>query len=145
MAQPVKVTGIDTTIRTMQKKGAQTVARIDETLKWWADAIYRRSQVLVPKKFGFLARSGMVEWNGRKGVAARYQVIYGGPEAPYALWVHEHTEKHHDYPTTHHYLSKAVHDERIRGAARRRLGGRPDLAGVDRVIDGNVVGPKGST
>lgn len=146
MARPVRVTGVETTIRAIRNKGAKTVQAVEATLKAYAEAVYRRSQILVPKRTGELARSGKVVWNGKTGVGTRYEVSYGGPwSAPYALWVHEDVTAAHAPPTTHHYLSKAVADLRLRNPAMKKLGGHQLTAGVDRVIDGAFVGPKGTS
>lgn len=146
MAQPVKITGVDATIRSLQVRGAKVAQEMEATLRGYAEAVYRRSQVLVPKDTGELARSGRVVWNGKKGFGARFEVSYGGAwSAPYALWVHEDVMAYHAPPTTHHYLSKAVADLRLRNPAAKKLGGHQLLAGIDRVIDGASVGPKGTS
>lgn len=116
-----KVTGVEATARYIRQRGHKTTEKVDTVLYNWANAIYRRSQVLVPKQTGRLARSGRVIGNGKKGAGARYSVEYGGPGAPYALWVHENTMAYHKPPTTHHYLLRAAQDGRIRRNAVKAL------------------------
>jgi hypothetical protein len=64
---------------------------LDSALFQEANAIFAKSQRLVPVRYGHLKGSGVVE-GPTNGVVL---IGYGGPAAPYALIVHEDLEAAH--------------------------------------------------
>lgn len=73
---------------------------LDRTLYKEAQAIFRRSQRIVPVDKGFLRGSGVVEGPRNHEVL----IGYGGPAAPYALYVHEDPEARHARGKTYKFL-----------------------------------------
>ncbi len=73
-----------------------------------ANVIFARSQVLVPVDTGILRGSGGVSspQQGDKGYFV--DIFYGGPAAPYALYVHEIIGNYHNPPTQAKYLEQPV-------------------------------------
>lgn len=66
------------------------IQRVDKKLEEGARAILAESQALVPSDLGALRSSGRVEPLQEVG-AVGWAVVYGGPTAPYAVYVHEGT------------------------------------------------------
>lgn len=96
---------------------SQLMARLDEMSKAYpkeldaalyqeALAIFRKSQRIVPVDKGFLKGSGVIE--GPKN----HEILigYGGPAAPYALYVHEDPEAKHKSGKTYKFLEIPVMD-----------------------------------
>jgi len=71
-----------------------------------ANLIFARSQTLVPVDTGVLRGSGGVSapQTGQNGTYV--DVFYGGPAAPYALFVHEIIGNYHNPPTQAKYLEQ---------------------------------------
>ena len=73
-----------------------------------ANVIFAKSQVLVPVDTGVLRGSGGVS-SPQMGTAGYFvDVFYGGPAAPYALFVHEIIGNYHNPPTQAKYLEQPV-------------------------------------
>lgn len=71
-----------------------------------ANLIFARSQVLVPVDTGVLRGSGGVS-APQFGIHGSYvDIFYGGPAAPYALYVHEIIGNYHNPPTQAKYLEQ---------------------------------------
>jgi len=68
------------------------------------------SQAVVPVRFGILRASGAVTGPVVRGSRAFTEIRYGGPSAPYAVYVHEipPSRAKHDYPTRWKYLENPV-------------------------------------
>lgn len=73
-----------------------------------ANVIFAKSQTLVPVDTGVLRGSGGVSapQMGSKGYFV--DIFYGGPAAPYALYVHEIIGNYHNPPTQAKYLEQPV-------------------------------------
>ena len=63
-----------------------------------ANLIFAKSQVLVPVDTGVLRGSGGVSAPQQGPQGFFVDVFYGGPAAPYALYVHEIIENYHKPP-----------------------------------------------
>lgn len=71
-----------------------------------ANLIFAKSQVLVPVDTGVLRGSGGVS-APQQGASGYYvDIFYGGPAAPYALYVHEIIGNYHKSPTQAKYLEE---------------------------------------
>ena len=73
-----------------------------------ANMIFAKSQILVPVDTGVLRGSGGVSAPqlGSKGYFV--DIFYGGPAAPYALYVHEIIGNYHNPPTQAKYLEQPL-------------------------------------
>lgn len=76
-------------------------------------AAFADSQTQVPVRFGYLKGSGHIIGPEVTGSGAKIEIAYGGPAAPYALFVHEGTARHAP-PTKRKYLEDPVL-EAVRG------------------------------
>ena len=74
----------------------------------WEEAnnIFAKSQVLVPVDTGVLRGSGGVSAPQGSGQGIYVDIFYGGPAAPYALYVHEIIGNYHKPPTQAKYLEQ---------------------------------------
>lgn len=73
-----------------------------------ANLIFARSQVLVPVDTGVLRGSGGVSAPQRGTEGYFVDIYYGGPAAPYALYVHEIIGNYHNPPTQAKYLEEPL-------------------------------------
>lgn len=71
-----------------------------------ANTIFAKSQVLVPVDTGVLRGSGGVSAPQRGESGYFVDIFYGGPAAPYALYVHEILGNYHKPPTQAKYLEQ---------------------------------------
>jgi len=71
-----------------------------------ANLIFAKSQVLVPVDTGVLRGSGGVSAPQTDANGYYVDVFYGGPAAPYALFVHEIIGNYHKSPTQAKYLEQ---------------------------------------
>ena len=72
-----------------------------------ANMIFAKSQILVPVDTGVLRGSGGVSApDGLGGGRTYVDIFYGGPAAPYALYVHEILGNYHNPPTQAKYLEQ---------------------------------------
>ena len=72
-----------------------------------ANMIFAKSQILVPVDTGVLRGSGGVSApEGLGGGRTYVDIFYGGPAAPYALYVHEILGNYHNPPTQAKYLEQ---------------------------------------
>jgi len=69
-----------------------------------AQVIFAKSQVLVPVDTSALRGSGDVSAIQGSGQGVYVDIYYGGPAAPYALYVHEIIGNYHKAPTQAKYL-----------------------------------------
>jgi hypothetical protein len=98
--------------------GALTVGGI-HAAKATVAALYREGQIVfaesqeeVPVDTGSLRASGHIIPPVVVGDEAYVEIVYGGPAAPYAFFVHENLEAYHVSPTKAKYLE---------GPANRRV------------------------
>jgi hypothetical protein len=71
-----------------------------------ANVIFAKSQVLVPVDTSALRGSGDVSAIQGSGQGVYVDIFYGGPAAPYALYVHEIIGNYHKAPTQAKYLEQ---------------------------------------
>lgn len=106
-----KVTGVEKVIRAIGQEKSKTGRTIAESLRKCAEVILKKSQGYCPVKTGALKKTGRIEVTG-SGMGTRAAVQYGGPEAPYALYVHENLEARHASPTSAQWITRAVRETR---------------------------------
>jgi len=71
-----------------------------------ANVIFAKSQILVPVDTGVLRGSGGVSAPQMGNQGYFVDIFYGGPAAPYALYVHEIIGNYHKPPTQAKYLEE---------------------------------------
>ena len=71
-----------------------------------ANKIFAQSQILVPVDTGVLRGSGWVSAPQQGPSGYFVDIFYGGPAAPYALYVHEILGNYHNPPTQAKYLEQ---------------------------------------
>ena len=98
-----------------------------------ANTIFAKSQILVPVDTGVLRGSGGVSAPQMGNLGYFVDIFYGGPAAPYALFVHEIIGNYHKPPTQAKYLEQPLM-ESMDGLQQRIKG---------RIIDIIEKGKKG--
>lgn len=88
------------------------------TLFLEAHRILARSIRITPRDTGALRSTGHVEPPKVTSRGAEVVLGYGGPAAPYAVYVHEITTSYHEPPTQAKYLEQPVL-EATRGLSQR--------------------------
>ena len=73
-----------------------------------ANIIFAKSQILVPVDTGVLRGSGGVSAPQMGNQGYFVDIFYGGPAAPYALYVHEIIGNYHNPPTQAKYLEQPL-------------------------------------
>lgn len=73
-----------------------------------ANMIFAKSQILVPVDTGVLRGSGGVSAPQMGNQGYFVDIFYGGPAAPYALYVHEIIGNYHNPPTQAKYLEQPL-------------------------------------
>ena len=73
-----------------------------------ANMIFAKSQILVPVDTGVLRGSGGVSAPQMSNQGYFVDIFYGGPAAPYALYVHEIIGNYHNPPTQAKYLEQPL-------------------------------------
>lgn len=92
----------------LQAGKEQTPRAIAQAIYEEANVIFARSQVLVPVDTGILRGSGGVSAPQQSDKGYFVDIYYGGPAAPYALYVHEIIGNYHNPPTQAKYLEQPV-------------------------------------
>ncbi len=101
----IKVTGLGKAQRFVGSQGAKTATALDIALFEVTNDIFNESQRLVPVDKGMLRGSGSLTKESKLG-GTEFFVTYGGPAAPYALYVHEDPNAKHNAPTQAKYLEE---------------------------------------
>lgn len=90
-------------IRVAKERSPQVVA---QAIWEQANLIFAKSQNLVPVDTGVLRGSGGVSAPQSDASGIYVDIFYGGPAAPYALYVHEIIGNYHKSPTQAKYLEQ---------------------------------------
>lgn len=101
------ITGVDFTIAAVGKQQQVVLGTILEGLKAQAELALVLANYYVPKDTHALEESGHIESGGR-GLSAYARLMYGGPDAPYALYVHENLMSFHEPPTCAKWIERAL-------------------------------------
>jgi hypothetical protein len=105
----VKARDIKDLVRLLARAGARAEPYMKAALYQEALVIFAKSQMMTPVRFGILRSTGHVDQPTRAPEGGVQVIIgYGGPAAPYAMYVHEITRYKHDSPTSSKYLEKPV-------------------------------------
>ena len=129
-------TGVQNVMRAIGQAKAGAERRIEDMIDTCLTIVLNKADYYCPKETGAMAATGRKEVTG-KGFATRCLVAYGGPTAPYTLFVHEDTDAFHNPPTCAQWLTRAVRESRGRMAQAAR--GRSIEAAPQKVIGGEVV------
>ena len=102
--------GLDDLQKVLKNLKDQSGEVMGQALYEEANVIFANSQVLVPVDTGVLRGSGGVSapQMGTRGYFV--DIFYGGPAAPYALYVHEIIGNYHNPPTQAKYLERPLMD-----------------------------------
>lgn len=74
--------------------GKKSEPKVRKALQAGAQVLMQLSEILVPVETGALFASRRIETYGT-GLAVQVDLIYGGPTAPYVIYVHEDQTKSH--------------------------------------------------
>lgn len=97
----------DAELKAFLRTAAEQTPKAVATAIWEeANLIFAKSQTLVPVDTGVLRGSGGVSAPQGDGRSMFVDIFYGGPAAPYALFVHEILEYYHKPPTQAKYLEQ---------------------------------------
>jgi hypothetical protein len=131
----IDITGVERVQRAIGKASTRLAPKVADGLRQCAEVILRKSRQYVPVDTGELKKSGRVETTGQ-GLGAESKVLYGGPDAPYALYVHEDLTKFHAPPTQAKFLERAARETRGTCAAimRRAVESRTRLTRNDEDV-----------
>lgn len=110
MARTVKVRNLKPLQEAFIQAGADAPRFAAKALFEEASEAFVLSQAVVPVRTGALVTSGEVHGPRVSGSKAFCEITYGGPAAPYAVFVHElpPSRAKHDYPTRWKYLENPV-------------------------------------
>jgi hypothetical protein len=109
------VTGVDAAIRSLRQRFDSNMKRnVTIAVRAMAADVLAVSQELVPVETAALKATGAVEETRAANGLLEAKVVYGGPDAPYGLYVHEDMSKYHAPPTCAKFLERAVAEARPR-------------------------------
>lgn len=100
----VKINGLDKLKKTLAQFGSDAPKVLGATLLEEGHSIMANSQLIVPVDTGALRSSGAVKDPVIEGNKITVTMFYGGPAAPYALFVHEIGAYKHAPPTQYKFL-----------------------------------------
>lgn len=106
----VAVKNLDPLMKAFALAGKDAARFAAKALKEEADEAFLISQAVVPVMTGALLTSGEVRGPFVRGPIVEAFINYGGPAAPYAIYVHEFppSRAKHDPPTRWKYLENPV-------------------------------------
>jgi len=99
-----EIEGAEELRQTLMRAGARSGHAIGQAIYEEATTIFNQSQVLVPVDTGALRGSGGVSAPQSTPSGVAVDIFYGGPAAPYALYVHEMLDNYHEAPTQAKFL-----------------------------------------
>lgn len=147
MNPTVAVTGIKAVIQVLEKQKKNYSKAMEEAMKFAANIVKIRALYYCPVEWGPLRESVEVDVKGQ-GAYCQIALSFGGPSAPYALYVHEDLTKYHAAPTSAKFLSKAVYESKMdiiktvksfMAAANKSGAGYNLGATLSKTINGNSV------
>lgn len=123
-----EITGLERVRSMLRKHKEQAVQALKRELYQEANGIMTQSKELVPVDTGNLRDSGTVQLPRQEGTVIVQELGFGGPAAPYAIFVHENTVVFHkvgmakflEIPFRQAQRGMA---ERIAAGMRKTLGG----------------------
>ena len=117
--------GIEELQKALKEGKEQSPRAIAQAIWEESNLIFAKSQVLVPVDTGVLRGSGGVSAPQQGPQGMFVDIFYGGPAAPYALYVHEIIENYHKPPTQAKYLEQPLMEAQAQLQSRIK----------DRIID----------
>ncbi len=91
----VQITGLEDAQAKLQQLSQAAVEAMGKGLYRAGEQIMTASKEECPVDTGTLRSTGHVEQPKVEGKSVTVQLGYGGPAAPYAIWVHERLDLHH--------------------------------------------------
>lgn len=145
MNPKIVVTGIQATVKVLRQKKKADHVGIEEALRKIARAVRDKAKYYCPIEYGPLRKSIVTSVTGT-GRNAVFNISCGGPEAPYALYVHEDLTKFHEPPTCAKFMTKALLEVKPRMAkflqeallsAGETWGRNPLQTVLNKIVDGD--------
>jgi hypothetical protein len=127
----IQVTGVKAVIRAIGKAKKETGERIEDGIRKICEIVRQKAYVYCPKETGTLANTGTIFITG-KGFGCKGHVVFGGPEAHYAIYVHEDLTKLHRSPTQAKFLERAYREARLRAG---QIMQRTLIHGTYRIVE----------
>lgn len=130
MPTGVAVVGIDAALRGLRGARAALMPAFERALQAEGEAVFARTQELVPVDTTALKKSGVLHKPEIGATTASIAISYGNDEVDYALVVHEDLVAKHKAPTQAKYVEIPVIEASKGMAARvgarvgREIGGR---------------------
>lgn len=106
MAVSITITGLKELESRLGTARVKAVVAMGSAIYAEANRIFNASQVLTPVDTGALRGSGHVTPPAITGTSVETTIGYGGPAAPYAIYVHEITTSFHNPPTQAKFLEQ---------------------------------------
>lgn len=132
MNPTIAVTGVKETISMMKKIQHSHSQDVEKDLNNAAAVINKKALYYCPIEYGPLRKSVKIEIKSR-GFGMTIDISFGGPDAPYALYVHEDLTKYHAPPTTAKFLEMAVKESKPEIEAIMK---RKSVSAFSKVING---------
>ena len=117
--------GADALVRRFKELAARLPIAIESALVREAEETITEAKLITPVDEGVLRASGHVQQPKRDGPRVSVEAGFGGPAAPYALFVHEDLTAHHPVGQAK-FLEVPVNKRR--GSFAGRLAARVDAA-----------------
>jgi hypothetical protein len=124
-----QVTGADEIARRLERLAVEAPKELGDAIYQEALVIRKVSRDRTPVRFGVLKGTHEVSKPDIAKGNASVSITVGGPAAPYALYVHEDLQAHHDVGEAK-FLEKSINEAIPNFAAR--IAARFDLNGVAR-------------
>lgn len=104
----MKIEGVSELQEKLRQFGGIVAQSVGKGMYREGEAIMAKSKPITPIEFGPLRASGHVELPVITQDGASVELGYGGPSAPYAVYVHERTDLHHRPPTQAKFLEQPL-------------------------------------
>lgn len=127
----IEVKGVDKAMAKLSRLGPKVRQALRAALYQEAEAIMGASKEIVPVDTSALKTSGHVRPPEEQGGAITVTLGYGGPAAPYAIYVHERLDVRHKPPTQAKYLEQPAKEaatgmghrlgQKLRNALEKRV------------------------
>lgn len=118
MATGITIVGIDAALRGLRGTRAALMPAFERALQAEGEAVFARTQELVPVDTTALQKSGVLHKPEIAGATASIAISYGNEQVDYALVVHEDLAAKHKAPTQAKFVEGPV-VESAKGMAAR--------------------------
>jgi hypothetical protein len=127
----INVTGVAGVTRMIGKAKVETGKRIEDITQKSLEIIGNKADEMCPVETGKMKATKTITVTG-KGFGCRGTISYGGPSAPYTLYVHEDLTADHDWPEQAKWLEKAM---RMTKGTRANMAKRVIKEGTYRIFN----------